>query len=78
MFTGFEAKSAPALKKYFQTVYGYHKQNMHPDDVYQKADEKTFITVYNDLVSLYKPKMTKAEFERVVGLEFFDTMRYKP
>lgn len=72
MFTGFKAQSEPALRKYFRVVYGYHKQNMHPDDVYLKADERAFIAVYNDLVSLYKPQMTKAEFRRVAGLESSD------
>ena len=78
MLAGVEAKSVPALKKYFGTVYDYHKQNMHPDEVYQKTDDKAFIAVYNDLVGLYKPKMSKPEFKRVVGLESLDNVRTKP
>ena len=69
MFTGFHAQSEPALRKYFQVVYSYHKQNLNPDDVYLKTDERAFVAVYNDLVSLYKPQMTKEEFRRTAGLD---------
>lgn len=75
MFAGFHAQSEPALRKYFQVVYGYHKQNLTPDDVYLKADERAFVAVYNDFVSLHKSQMTKAEFKRVVGLEAIDNSK---
>ncbi len=72
LFAGFHGQAEPALRKYFKVVYGYHKQNMTPHNVFQKADEKAFIAMYNDLAPLYKPKMTQAEFERVLGVESFD------
>jgi hypothetical protein len=69
MFKEYSSQSIPALRKYFGVVYDFHKQNLHPDDVYQKADDKAFLAINNDFVSLYKPTMTKSQFREILQIK---------